>query len=61
MVEQRDLIKHVGTSESPVNGPDVEAAERFTRLPTAIPVVVAVATVGVVPETSVGLEGGDGD
>ena len=34
MVAQRDLIKHLGTSESPENGPDVDAAKRFTRWPT---------------------------
>ncbi len=32
MVAQRDLIKHLGTSESPENGPDVDAAKTVHSL-----------------------------
>jgi hypothetical protein len=61
MVEQQDPLERQAAPAAGENDPDVHAAKRFTRLPTAMPLAAAVAVVGVASESPVGPEGGDGD
>ena len=61
MVEQQVPLDSQAAPAVRENDPDVHAAKRFTRLPTAMPLAAAVAVVGVAAEIPVGPEGGDGD